>query len=135
MFAVLDKCMFESESSLLDALSAVERKTEMYDFEHMSDEEFTKTIRELYGPALNTKRQKEYWKDKVYISYVDGVDPDTTCIKYTDETLVYISSADWKKYHEEIHRMTMNEVIKEFALEVKDKEYYASKNVNSNLYT
>ena len=120
MFALLDKCMFESESSLLDALSAVDRKKQMYDFENMSDEEFTKTIRELYGPALNNKRQKEYWKDKVYISYVDGVDPDTTCIKYTDETLVYISSADWKKYHEEIHKMTKKEVIREFALEVKD---------------
>ena len=120
MFALLDKCMFESESSLLDALSAVDRKKQMYDFENMSDEEFTKTIRELYGPVLNNKRQKEYWKDKVYISYVDGVDPDTVCIKYTDETLVYISSADWKKYHDEIHKMTKKEVIREFALEVKD---------------
>lgn len=120
MFALLDKCMFESESSLLDALSAVDRKKQMYDFENMSDEEFTKTIRELYGPALNNKRQKEYWKDKVYISYVDGVDPDTVCIRYSDETLVYISSVDWKEHHEELHRMTKKEVIREFALEVKD---------------
>lgn len=119
MFALLDNCMFESESSLLDALAAAERKKKMYDFENMSDEDFTKTIHELYGPSLNNRRQKEYWKDKVYISYVDGVDPDTVCIRYSNETLVYISNADWKEYHEELHRMTMEEVIKEFALEVK----------------
>lgn len=135
MLAVMDNKIYEGESSLLDALAAVERKKEMYDFENMSDEEFTKTIRELYGPPRNNRKQKEYWKDKVYISYVDGVDPDTICIRYSNETLVYITKEVWDEHHEALHDMPIEEVIREFALEVKDKEYYASKDANSNLHT
>lgn len=59
MLAVMDNILYEGESSLLDAFAAAERKKEMYDFENMSNEEFTKTIRELYGPALNNRKQKE----------------------------------------------------------------------------
>ncbi len=135
MFALLDNNMFESESSMLDIMRAIEWKKDNYPFDDMSDEELYVVLHELYGPSLNNKKQKEYWKDKVYISYVDGVDPDTVCIRYSNETLVYITKEVWDKYHEALHDMPIEEVIREFALEVKDKEYYASKDVNSNLYT
>ena len=123
MLAVIDNKIYEGEYSfLMEAIEAAKRKEEMYDFGNLSDDEFTKTIRELYGPALNNRRQKEYWKDKVYISYVDGVDPYTVRIRYSNETLVYISNADWKEHHEELHKMTIEEVIREFALEVITNE-------------
>ncbi len=119
MFALLDNGMFESESSMLDVMSAIEWKKDNYPFDDMSDEELDAVLHELYGPSMNNKRQKEYWKDKVYISYVDGLDTDTVAIRYTNETIVYITHDDWMKYHEELHKIPIERVIREFAIEVK----------------
>lgn len=119
MFALLDNGMFESESSMLDVMRAIEWKKDNYPFDDMSDEELDAVLHELYGPSMNNKRQKEYWKDKVYISYVDGLDTDTVAIRYTNETIVYITHDDWMKYHEELHKIPIERVIREFAIEVK----------------
>lgn len=119
MFALLDNGMFESESSMLDVMRAIEWKKDNYPFDDMSDEELDAVLHELYGPSMNNKRQKEYWKDKVYISYVDGLDTDTVAIRYSNETIVYITHDDWMKYHEELHKIPIERVIREFAIEVK----------------
>ena len=111
--------MFESESSMLDVMRAIEWKKDNYPFDDMSDEELDAVLHELYGPSMNNKRQKEYWKDKVYISYVDGLDTDTVAIRYSNETIVYITHDDWMKYHEELHKIPIERVIREFAIEVK----------------
>lgn len=113
-----DVCIYDGEKSMLDALNAIDRKLQKYDFENMEDDEFTKTIRELYGPPMNNRRQKEYWKDKVYIRYTDFVDKHTVALYYSDERIVYISDTDWHEHHEELHAMNIEEVIRKYAYEV-----------------
>lgn len=113
-----DAYIFDDEKSMLNVLNVVDRKLQQYDFENMEDDEFTKTIRELYGPPMNNRRQKEYWKDKVYIRYTDFIDKHTVALYYSDERIVYISDVDWHEHYEELHAMNIEDVIKQYVYEV-----------------